>query len=187
MHLFRLCIIFKESNFPVNFIITIIIVMIVITVTGRGTKQIPIIADNVINYISKIQFINDTQQWLLIISLQPAFLLYLHVCALLQNDRIIYIYTEIRVFIHLSVCPFHKYLMSSYHAYSYGYLNSHVNRNKNKFLCTIHLQNRHQQSREKFPFLALCILLIIVKMKPFFYFTSQSLNTVTFIITRDTV
>ena len=60
MHLFRLCIIFKESNFPVNFIITIIIVTIVITVTGRGTKQIPIIADNVINCISKMQFTNDT-------------------------------------------------------------------------------------------------------------------------------
>lgn len=100
------------------------------------------------------------------------------VFAWLQNDRIIYIYTEIHVFIHLSVCPFHKYLMTSYHTYNCGYLNSHVNRNKNKLLCTIHLQNRHQQSREKFPFLAFCILLMIVKMKPVFYFTSQSLNTV---------
>lgn len=43
-----------------NFIITIIIVRIVITVIGRGTKQIPIIADNIINGISKMQFINDT-------------------------------------------------------------------------------------------------------------------------------
>ena len=83
--------------------------------------------------------------------------------------------------------PLNKYLMSSYHTYSFGYLNSHVDRNKNKFLCTIHLQNRHQQSREKFPFLALCILLIILKMEPFLYFTSQSLNTVTLVITRHTV
>ena len=61
-------------------------------------------------------------------------------------------------------------LMTFYHTYNCGYLNSHVNRNKNKLLCTIHLQNRHQQSREKFPFLALCILLMIVKMKPVFLF-----------------
>lgn len=60
MHLFTLCIIFKESNFPVNFIITIIIVRIVITVTGRGTKQDLTISDNIINGISKMQFINDT-------------------------------------------------------------------------------------------------------------------------------
>ena len=51
---------FKESNFPVNFVITIIIVRTVITVTGRGAKQIPIIADNIINCMSKMQFINDT-------------------------------------------------------------------------------------------------------------------------------
>ena len=105
----------------------------------------------------------------------------------LQNDRIIYICTEIHVFIHLSVCPFHKYLMTSYHTYNCGYLNSHVNWNKNKFLCTIHLQNRHQQSREKFPFLALCILLMIVKMKLVFYFTSQSLNTVSQPVVSDSL
>ena len=80
-----------------------------------------------------------------------------------------YIQRSMYLFIYQSVHST-NILMTSYHTYNCGYLNSHVNRNKNKLLCTIHLQNRHQQSREKFPFLALCILLMIVKMKPVFLF-----------------